>query len=642
MVRLNDADRAELRKIVASAVPESAAPAAEINSHTNAPQHLPEVVSPSPDSEYEGGILTDYFGLMRNFLDQQSRVLGNWMGNGDIHQDEFTPAHSYTPFLDFIKVQDGQRLQAECRLSLYEDNFLKDHILSGVVSERDPNLLGLACIPLMVSLEMMAEACAVLAGTTVVCAIENIKVFDWIALDDDEVTLQIRSELVDPDKNVYRAHVINADSVVVSADFLFTPEWQIEGLTELSERRKFRWNENEMYTTGMYHGPTFQSIRCVDGWSDEGIDAELSEVGLNGFFDTSVTPNMVLNPVMLDAFGQLAACWIAQHVGTDFYSFPTHIGRIELYEEHPQNISGLVLRARQSPLDPTDPDIASPRSWQFECVDSQGRILVRASNLVNVYFPEPHRFHEVRCDPLRGCLGDMREIAGKHGATVWQLPQLPDDFCIQSGGIFLRILAHAILGGVERDEWRELTANSGRRREWLLGRACIKEAVRHWIMQETGRILFPADIVVMHDERGAPYVDGWWNGEIAEAPEVSLSHDKRMAVAAVSSHRHPVGVDVEQVGRIQQPELVKDAYTQSEQMLLQGLDGDAMHDRLLRIWCAKEAAAKYFRVGLQGNPSLFEVSFVGDNWGVADVIYDGTAVEVTLNHDGDSIMALAS
>lgn len=642
MVRLDEADRAALRKIVASAVPELMAHGAEVNPNTHEPQHLPEVLAPFKISESAAGVMADYFGVMRSFLDQQSRVLENWVGNLDNDQNEYTPANSYTPFLDSIGERDGQHLVAECRLSLYEDNFLKDHILSGALSERDPGLLGLACIPLMVSLEIMAEACAVLAGTTAVCAIENVRVFDWIALDDGELTLEIRSELVDSENNIYRAHVINASAIIVSAEFLFKPEWEIGGLPELAERRKFRWNEHEMYTTGMYHGPIFQSIRCVDGWSDEGIDAQLSEIGLNGFFDTAVTPKMVLNPVLLDAFGQLAACWIAQQVGTDFYCFPTTIGRIELYGEPPQNLEGLVLRARQYPLDPTDENVDAPRSWQFECMDSQGRILVRASNLVNIYFPEPHRFHEVRCDPLRGCLGHVCEIEGKHGVTLWQLPHLPDEFCTQSGGIFLRLLAHAILGNIERDEWRELSANANRKREWLLGRACIKEAVRHWVMQETGRILYPAEIIVLHDERGAPFVDGWWNGELVEAPDVSLSHDRCMALVAVTSHHHRVGVDIEQVGRIQQPELLQEAYTSSEQSLLHGLDGEAMQDRLLRIWCAKEAAAKYFSVGLQGNPALFEVSFAGDNWELAQVIYAGTAIEVTLNRDGDSIMALAS
>jgi acyl transferase domain-containing protein/phosphopantetheinyl transferase len=676
MLRLGDADRTALLKITAAVNPNGngkcAAPDNEtcharnpryalplssslpqagesdrvslrefhVNSYDT--QRQPEMREPAPVSGHGAGVMADYFGVMRSFLEQQGRVLEHWADNLDTRQDEYSTARSRTPFLGAIREQDERHLLAECRLSVYEDNFLRDHILSGAVSGNDPGLLGLACIPLMVSLEIMAEACAVLAGADTVCAIENVKAFDWIALDDGELVLEVRAERLDAENPSYRAQVLNAGVVTVSADFLFTPEWRLGALPELAEQREYRWNEDELYSTGMFHGPIFQSIRRVEGWSGEGIDAQLSGVGLDGFFDAGATPQMVLNPVLLDAFGQLAAYWIAQQVGTDFNSFPSTIGRIELYEDCPQNISGLVLRARQHPLDPADANIAAPRSWQFECADSQGHVLARASNLVNIYFPVPNRFYQVRRDPLRGSLGHAREIAGKHGVTLWQLPQLADDFCAQSGGIFLRILAQAILGGVERDEWRQLSASANRRREWLLGRACIKEAVRHWVMRETGHMLYPTDIIVLHDDRGAPHVDGWWNGTVAEPPEVSLSHDRRMALAAVAPPRHPVGVDVEEAGRIRQPELVKEAFTPTEQSLLHGLDGDAMHDRLLRIWCAKEAAAKYFKVGLQGNPALFEVSFAGGNWEWAQVMYAGTAVGVALNREGDSIVALAN
>src|SRR3546814_13220512 len=72
-------------------------------------------------------------------------------------------------------------------------NFIRHHVLSGRVSANDPELQGLSCVPFMVSLEIMAEACALLAGSPVVCLIENVRAFDWIALDDGEITLE-RSE----------------------------------------------------------------------------------------------------------------------------------------------------------------------------------------------------------------------------------------------------------------------------------------------------------------------------------------------------------------------------------------------------------------------------------------------------------------
>ena len=87
---------------------------------------------------------------------------------------------------------------------------------------------------------------------------------------------------------------------------------------------------------------------------------------------------------------------------------------------------------------------------------------------------------------------------------MWQVPHLTGKFCVQSGGIFLRILAHTVLSSEELKEWRTLNGNVRQKREWLLGRACVKEAVRYWIYQQTGRMIYPADIMVLHEEQGAP------------------------------------------------------------------------------------------------------------------------------------------
>jgi phosphopantetheinyl transferase (holo-ACP synthase) len=494
----------------------------------------------------------------------------------------------------------------------------------------------------MVSLEIMAEACAVLAESTAVCVIENIKAFDWIALDDGELTLEVRADVLDGEHKIYRACVQTEQGIAVSADFRFTPDWRIQAPSALREKRAPRWNGPELYATGMFHGPVFQSIRHIDGWDETGMDAQLSTVGLNGFFVEAQTPKLVLNPVLLDAAGQLAAYWIAERVGTDFNCFPSTIERIELYSPCPADLPGLTLRARQHSLDAASDDVAAPRAWQFECVDRDGQPLLRVTNLVNVYFSVPNRFYQVRRDPLHGWLGHISTAPAKPGIALWELPNLHEDFCAQSGGIFLRILAQVYLSLDERAQWRELGPNVRRRREWLLGRACIKEAVRHWIFEQTGRLLYPADIVVWHDAAGAPHVDGWWRDTLVPAPEVSLSHNARACMAAVAAPQRPVGVDIEDIGRIQQPELIIETLSPRERVCLHGLEAAALDERLLRLWCAKEAAAKFLGVGLQGRPAAFEVSFADDQGEEAYVDHAETRVEVAVCRNGNSIIALAS
>jgi len=643
MMRLSDADRETLRLATAQPVAPLPLRSGSIESSGPAPAaaQASEVAAESM-VDAKGRVMADYFDVMRGFLQQQHVVLQGWQTLDEAGPQPPDTTRDYTGFLDSIVQMDEQHLVARCQVSLVDDNFIRHHVLSGPVSANDPDLLGLACVPFMVSLEIMAEACAVLAGSTALCVIEDVRAFDWIALDDGELPLEVRAAVVDEEQGLYRASVLNRQGTAVSADFRFEPDWRIAGLPALSQQRLARWNGPELYSTGMFHGPVFQSIRHLEGWDDSGIDARLSEVSLRDFFVEGQTPRLVINPVLLDAMGQLAAYWIAQYAGSDFNCFPSTIERIELYSPCPADVPGMVLRARQHALDPAATAISAPRAWQFECVDSQGRPLVRVTNLVNIFFPVENRYYQVRRDPQNGWLGRPSLAAANRGVVLWDLPNFTEDFCAQSGGIFMRILANAVLGFEERDEWRSLPANVRRRREWLLGRIAVKEAVRYWIHERTGQLLFPSDIVVVHDEQGAPYVDGWWRDRLVQAPGVSLSHNARACVAAVTAPQRAVGVDMEDFGRIQQPELIVETLTPKEQPLVQGLHGHALDERLLRFWCTKEAVAKFLGFGLQGRPEAFEVRFADDKYEKAIVQYEGLTIEATVIQEGKSIIAVAT
>jgi phosphopantetheinyl transferase len=84
--------------------------------------------------------------------------------------------------------------------------------------------------------------------------------------------------------------------------------------------------------------------------------------------------------------------------------------------------------------------------------------------------------------------------------------------------------------------------------------------------------------------------------------------------------------------------------TASEKDLLDGYHGDELEVRLLHIWCAKEAAAKYWRCGLQGRPELFEVIPESDGLMLDSVRvhFDGEQVPVSVCFQGGYIWAVAS
>lgn len=643
MVRLNEDDRARVRELVGG--PE-AAPAESVQAEQAVP-----VDAPGGDEGARAQVMTEYFGLMRSFLDQQ-RTLVEITAHAETLETDAALAlaasshasDSRTPLLDIIVELDADHVFAQCRVGLDNDCFIRDHVLSGPVSDKGSGLHGLACVPFMVSLEIMAEACALLAGRHEVRVIENVKAFDWIALDDGALTLDVHAEVLDHERGRFAARIVTPRGVAVSAEFGFESDWRLQGVAPLTEHRPWGIDVPNMYTPGryaMFHGPVFQSMREIAGWDDTGIDVRLSPVGLTGFFAEGHRPQLILNPVLLDALGQVVPCWLVQYVGPEFHSFPSTIGRIELYEACPADREGVVMRARQHPLDPSATDIAAPRLWQFECADGEGRVLLRGGDMVNLFFRVTPSYHAARTYPLGGWLGAPVGHAIDDQILLWQVPLMPDELCQQSGGICLRVLAHAVLDESERAQWRSLEGPLRRRREWLYGRAALKEAVRYWVQAQTGQLLYPSDIAVGHDALGAPWVDGWWGDQLIAPPRVSLSHDAVHCVVAVSPSDSPVGVDFEALANERRPELLADALAPTERSLIEGRSGSDLDERLLRLWCAKEAAAKCLGTGLQGQPWAFSIAAVDEGCEQLLVEHEAGVVQVqVLLHEG-AILAVA-
>jgi len=175
------------------------------------------------------------------------------------------------------------------------------------------------------------------------------------------------------------------------------------------------------------------------------------------------------------------------------------------------------------------------------------------------------------------------------------------------GGIWSKVLAHLVLGRREREVWRGLTAAAKRRREWLLGRAVAKDAVRELVHRRFGLRLAPADVEIAADEHGRPLVRGKWTGTLGVTPAVSLSHSHGVAVALAALDRESlVGIDIESVSR-RLPGFESLAFTPREQRIVEALAEDERLEWYLRFWCAKEAAGKAVGRGLADGLHAFEV-----------------------------------
>jgi len=141
------------------------------------------------------------------------------------------------------------------------------------------------------------------------------------------------------------------------------------------------------------------------------------------------------------------------------------------------------------------------------------------------------------------------------------------------------------------------------RREHLISRIALKDAVRMFIREGDGSLIFPIEFYCGHDESGMPVVHGY--GHAAEKIDhlyVSLAHKGKAAVAMASEK--PVGVDIENIEE-KSEDFLRTAFTGREIEWIHKM-GDP--ETAIRIWVAKEAYAKMLGVGLRGDPQRYEVT----------------------------------
>ncbi|HET8946404.1 MAG TPA: 4'-phosphopantetheinyl transferase superfamily protein [Candidatus Polarisedimenticolia bacterium] len=152
--------------------------------------------------------------------------------------------------------------------------------------------------------------------------------------------------------------------------------------------------------------------------------------------------------------------------------------------------------------------------------------------------------------------------------------------------------AAASLAPEEIETWNTFRLPK-RRREWLMGRIVAKEAVRILMRRDDGpHPPSRREIVVRTDERGRPSVP---------AMVLSIAHTEGIAVAAVSTRAAGIGIDVERLDR-RRGDYEPAAFTEGERRRLDAGPADRRAERALRLFCAKEAAAKATGLGLMGSP----------------------------------------
>jgi acyl transferase domain-containing protein/phosphopantetheinyl transferase len=577
-----------------------------------APAPIPVAAAVSAPSSPRAMVMEEHLRTMQHFLSAQQEFMTALTGGAPTASSPlYTQAPVHTPatkrpFLtEVLDLVPGSHAIALHRFDLNEETVFWDHTLGRDVSVQDPSLLGLPVVPLTVTMEILAEAAALLEPNRVCTGMRDIRAARWVTIEQPGYTVELTAKQKAPGE----VHValreagkgsalrpIFAEATVVFADHRATSGGPMPFTLENEHRSA--WDSTMLYRTGMFHGPMMQGVKSVERAGRNGSSATLEALPHDILFKGNPRPAFVFDPILLDAAGQAVAYWFWEAIekGTDL--FPYRVASFDIFESSPP--VGTLLECRVLRRFESDMVIHS----DIEVLDRTGKVYYRLKGWETRRFPQPPRFLHLRVDPHGAYVSAPWPDIAPAGTVCRRIDDLSSEFLESSHEIWLKALAYLALNPKERSEWEGMKGVSKRRHEWLLGRCAAKDAVRELVAQ-TGRIICAADVEIGYDAHGKPVVLGEW-----AAIQISLTHSHGVAaaIASIQPGTH-VGIDIEAAGRNAE-NYEKLAFREEERQMLAGLAPDKHNEWALRLWTAKEALSKALGQGFhQGLHSLHITGF---------------------------------
>ncbi len=508
------------------------------------------------------------------------------------------------PFLtEILEHEHGVRVRARHRLSPVRDVFLEDHTLGRDIAEFDASLMALPVVPFTVTMEIMAQAASLVLPGKVVTCMQEVRGSRWISLESGETAIEVTAERTgqagDVHVRVYAAEgeglrPLWAECVVSLADRY--PEAPKPADPRYREPRKSAWTSQRLYTEGMFHGPRFRAVSSMDLAAADGTVATLQVLPREALTAAGGSQYLT-DPIVLDAAGQVVAFWSQEVLLPEGDIFPYRLERLECYR--PPQPAGTRLECRVYVRHVDEMVIHS----DIEICDASGNLHYRLKSWEDRRFRLPTALWRLRIQPRATLLSEpwndvLRPEFRERGVVCRRLTEIPRGLLEMSHGIWLEMLAALILSRRERDYWRAMAATDKRRIDWLLGRAAAKDAVRILAKQLRGAEACAADVEILAGPEGRPVVSEATIARLGIDAQVSIAHSGSYWLALASpSGADLVGVDVESMDRdVDAIQAV--AFGEQERELLGGLAGADRFEWAIRLWCAKEAAAKALGRGL--------------------------------------------
>jgi phosphopantetheinyl transferase len=548
---------------------------------------------------------------------------------------------SIMPFLgQILQHFPGESITVQRSLTLAEDLHLADHVFVHAPGIK-PLSACLPVVPMTVSLEIMAETAACLAPGHGLIGFEDVEASRWIELaDTDTLTLRItgRYRRLDPERQIHRIatsiYVEQQTTPAISANMLFAGSYQLDlslRFSEFANPYRYELTAEQVYQERhLFHGPSYQCLAGEIVLGDAGAIGELLVRSPAGLFRSVRQPQLLTDPQLLDAIGQIIGIWAMER---ERCVFPIGIKKLELYRPTPPAGTRVPVRVEITS------DEAKTLHADIEIEDGAGAVWMRIRDWRMWKFRWERRFVDFRRLPTRYALSQPVALPSLAPSAVCRMLSIRNLSNFDAG-----LLARCCL---HMDEMPDFAGKAGvpqRQQQWLLGRITAKDAVRAWFAQRarTEEMLHPAAFAIANDARGQPATKHLSGPD--PLPKVSIAHCEDRAIAIADDNA--VAVDIEQI-RARDPGFLDAISTEAERDLLRdqvgGGSSDWTTEWTTRLWCAKETAGKLLGTGVDGTPRRFEAIAIGVDGVIQVLPRDGDhLVFVTTTRDGDFIIAYAT
>jgi len=548
--------------------------------------------------------LAAHMQTMSQFLETQQRVLNSYFAARNAPAP--APARPALPFISDVKeLVAGVKARMLLRLSPADQPLLVDHTLGRNVSTDDPSLLALPVFPLTFTMEVLAEAGAVLAPGRKLVGMRDVRASRWVALERGEIVLDLTAEqTAEAGVVMVRAREFSegalrpvcAEGLMIFAESY--PSQPSAKTLALANRRPSDWTPERLYAEGMFHGPSLRAVRTMDETGSNGTSATLEVLPRNTLVKDHPEPGFLTDPVILDAAGQVVAFWSQECLEKAGDIFPYRLGALHCYG--PLRAPGTRLRCDVAVTHASEKDLRS----DIEIRDAEGSVLYRLESWEDRRFLLPRSLWDLRLSPRTtrtgiAWLDPIRHLTGTpvFCARVDLAPELLE----ASHGIWTQVVAHLVLSRAERQEWARMAGAAAR--DWLAGRCAAKDAVRILLKETAGLDVCAADVEIHAGVDDRLFAHGRWEQRLGAAPSVSFSCTTGTAVAiATLTQDRLLGVDIKHLAGLAQ-ERATEALTISERRVLQDSAGSAADEWYVRACCAKQSLKNALGNGFLHHPS---------------------------------------